>query len=318
MSSIAVIIIHHTGDLIYKCIKSIQHIHCDKIVCSSQPTIFPGVVSKCVPHNNPARKRNEATKLVSGDYLAFLDDDVYLERSCLQVMQMYLDLHDDVGMCFATLSKTNGEIDCAGTYLLPTGFLLERTEQHGVNPYSSLSGKSSCCMIRKRLFHDIGEFDEDFFIYGEETDLSWRVWLQGFRVAQLPFALGTHYSESKEKELKYYNKHFIFYHGCKNYIMMLVKNLGGTHVLIALVNFVLWSIVGLLFVFKSPTRAIWIFQGLWYNIRHLPQTLRKRNKIQKERAISEDLLFPFIYRHVGLGYYLKRLWEYLTHPHLKT
>ena len=177
MSLISIVICHWQGSLIYKCSQSIEHIHCDKVVCSSQPTIFPGVISKYVPHNNPCRKRNEGVKLVDGDYVAFLDDDVVLEKNCLHVMQMYMDKHPNVGMVFATLSKTNGGIDCAGTYLTPIGFLYEQHHQKDIFPYNVLSGKSACCMVRRDVFDLVGGFDEDFVIYGEETDLSWRIWL---------------------------------------------------------------------------------------------------------------------------------------------
>jgi len=307
----SIVIIHHTGTLIYKCLKSIEHIYCDKVVCSSQPTIFPNVISKYVPHNNPTRKRNEASKLVSGDYISFLDDDVVLEENCLRVMQMYMDKHEEVGMCFATLSKVNGDIDCAGTYLTGTGFLYEKSKQKDIIPYDVLSGKSVCCMIRKDLFHDIGGFDEDFVIYCEETDLSWRVWLQGYKVKQLPYALGTHFAESKEKSKEYYNERYIYFNGCKNYISMLIKNLALCHMPIALINFCLWAFVGLLFVFKSPKKALWIYQGLFWVIKNLPKLIHKRYKIQKGRVFTDAELFPSIFYQPNLSYYFTRIGEYL-------
>jgi len=311
MSYVSVVIPHHTGRLIYDCLHSLRDERVEKIVCSSTPTIFPNVRSVYTPLNEPTHKRNKGVKLSMGDYICFLDDDVTLCILCIKNMQRYLDWHNDVGMVFATLFRTDETLDSIGVYLNWTGFLIENTKRPAY-PTPILSGKGACCMIRKKLFDDIGGFDEDFVIYGEETDLSWRVWLAGYKVMQLPFATAIHCAESKDKS--YYNPEYIYYHGCKNYITMLIKNLGLWYMPIALINFCLWAFTGVLFLFKSPKKAFWIFQGLWYNIVNLPHILKKRNKIQKERVLTDTELFPYVYTSTGIKYYMTRLWEYLFSP----
>ena len=313
MSYVSIIIPHHTGKLIYNCLNSLKDVKAEKIVCSSTPTIFPNVRSIYTPRNEPTHKRNKGVKLSMGDYICFLDDDVKLEPNCIKHMQTYLDWHNDVGMVFGTLSRVDKSIDCFGVWLSWTGFLIENVKTV-IYPLSILSGKGACCIIRKKLFDKLGGFDEDFVIYGEETDLSWRVWLAGYKVMQLPFAKGIHYSESIYKDKSYYNPGYVYYHGCKNYISMLIKNLGLWSMPIALINFCLWAFTGVLFLFKSPKKAFWIFRGLWYNIYNLPKLIQKRNKIQKERVLTDTELFPFIYASTGIKYYVVRLWEYLFSP----
>jgi GT2 family glycosyltransferase len=39
----------------------------------------------------------------------------------------------------------------------------------------------AACAIRRNLFHRLGGFDDEFFMYLEDTDLSWRVRLAGYR-----------------------------------------------------------------------------------------------------------------------------------------
>lgn len=40
----------------------------------------------------------------------------------------------------------------------------------------------TCIALRDRCFEQTGGFDEEFYLYGEETDLCWRAWNQGWHV----------------------------------------------------------------------------------------------------------------------------------------
>jgi len=43
-------------------------------------------------------------------------------------------------------------------------------------------------LIRRELFARIGQFDAGFFMYADEYDLSWRVWIAGSRAVAVPAA----------------------------------------------------------------------------------------------------------------------------------
>jgi len=43
-------------------------------------------------------------------------------------------------------------------------------------------------VIRADIFLQVGGFDTEFFLYSDETDLSWRVWAAGYRVVGIPAA----------------------------------------------------------------------------------------------------------------------------------
>ena len=38
-------------------------------------------------------------------------------------------------------------------------------------------------LIRADVFNQLGMFDAEYFIYSDDADLSWRVWLAGYKVA---------------------------------------------------------------------------------------------------------------------------------------
>ena len=320
---ISIIICHHTGNLIYRCLESLANIQAQVIVVTTDPNFVKPTnrvsTLHLVPYlNSPTFKRNQGAILAKGKYITFLDDDVtlgknFFGRDCIGEMAKYLDEHDNVGMVYATLYKADNDmvIDTSGSYLTRTGFLYETYLRRRFNDTKPiLSGKSACCMVRKELFDKIGGFDEDFIIYGEETDLSWRIWLAGYKIMVLPSAIAYHAAETALKPSNYYNQRFIHYHGCKNYITMLIKNLPANKLYIVLINTFIWFITSCCLWFKSKQGAQWIRQGIYYNITELKHTWAKRRIIQKNADHSTAKLY---YKNPPLKYYLGRLKDYITH-----
>ena len=305
-NKISIIITHYTGDLVYRCLSSITHLGEQVILASSQRRKDTGVTNLYFARNEPTFKRNYATYYATGNYLCFLDDDVEVDANCIYVMRAYLKSNPDVGMVYATLYHMADPevVDTAGSWLSWTGFLVESYVVPD-RPVCVLSAKSACCMVRKDVFDEVGGFDEDFVIYGEETDLSWRIWHAGWKVKLLPDAIAYH-AFGGEKDASYYNKRYIHFHGCKNYCTLLIKNLQGRNLGIALLNATIWLVVSLGFAFKNPHVTKWILQGLWYNIHNFPHIWRKRMSYPK--TVSED---KFFYK-AGLSYYTGRLKDYLT------
>ena len=43
-------------------------------------------------------------------------------------------------------------------------------------------------LIRRELFQQLGRFDPEFFMFADELDLSWRVWISGQRAIAVPSA----------------------------------------------------------------------------------------------------------------------------------
>lgn len=316
-NKISIVICHYKGNLIYRCLNSLGFFEGKVFVITSE---YKGISRIKVRNekwiytnrNEPTYKRNLGSSLSQSEYLIFMDDDIQVRKECIERMAETLDTYQDIGMVYAHLFKTDNQniVDTSGSYLTWNGFLNEEYD----NSISSkiapiLSGKSACCMIRKNLFEKIGQFDEDFVIYGEETDLSWRVWMAGFRVIMAYDAIAYHASETKLKSREYYIQKNIHYHGCKNYITMLLKNLPPEKLYIALLNAWIWFTMACLFLFKKPKVSLWIFQGIWYNIKNFGYIWKKRQKLssQNRRILHEFLKNP------PLVYYLNRCFDYLKH-----
>jgi len=76
--------------------------------------------------------------------------------------------------------------------------------------YDPITLKTAWCsgcvlLVTRALYEAIGGFDENFFIYCEDVDLSWRAQAAGFKTLIAPAALVHHYAQGrpilKEREL---------------------------------------------------------------------------------------------------------------------
>ena len=70
------------------------------------------------------------------------------------------------------------------------------------DPKTLETGWCSCggALIRRKALEAIGYFDEKFFLYCEDVDLSWRMWLTGWRCIFNPKAVYTHYTETLDQD----------------------------------------------------------------------------------------------------------------------
>lgn len=267
----------------------------------------------------PARKRNVAMRMASHDIVAFFDDDVEVEPEAVFEMAQVLAQEKDCGMVYGkTLNYEDPTIlDGAGSYLTPTGFLWAREEgglpDKEMKTDYVLAGKSAACMVKKKAMGLAGMFDEDYEILGEETDLSWRIWLVGFKVIFCPNSRTLHKFNTKFKPKDFYIPRRVYFNGPRNYLFMLITNLENLNFVIpVLIHAIVWSLSAVGFLLTGKTEAgINIFKGLGFVISHLDLVHRKRLRVQKMRVIRDKDLFKYILRTPPISYYTNRLKQYV-------
>jgi GT2 family glycosyltransferase len=85
------------------------------------------------------------------------------------------------------------------------------------------AGCGANLLLRRAMLDEIGPFDDHFFTYYEDTDLSWRCWLAGWEVRYTSEAIIRHIHCGTSKE---WSPAFIFYTE-RNRLAMLMKNGSG-------------------------------------------------------------------------------------------
>ena len=325
---ISVIVCHHKGDFIHRFVDSIKKsvgVTFEIIIITSDQAFALEGINGCKVSDGPqfpAEKRNIGFRMSTGTYLAFFDDDVEVDSDCLLKMKQFLDAHPTFGMVYGKLynMEHRNRFDEAGGFLTSTGFIWSRAGQNDIDSgqydvYETiLAGKSASCMMRAETFHKVGGFDEQFGILGEETDLSWRVWLSGQKVCFVWDAIGYHAFNTKFKPAKdYYTSSRVHRNGCRNYFTMLTKNLGGeTLWKILPIHIAIWGFAGVAMILSLKVRqGANIFLGLSDYFRNLPATLSKRRKIQEKRDITDRELFTYVFKNPSARYYVQRFCRYL-------
>ncbi len=175
------------------------------------------------------RANNMAVTAAKGKYVLFLNPDTVVPEDCFELCIRYMDEHPD---CAALGPKL---IDGIGEYLpeskrgFPSlsvaffkitglnrlfpksakinGYYMGHLPENEIHTVDVLVG---CFMFMRKAFLDEhGAFDPDYFMYGEDIDLSYRVIQAGYQNVYFPETTVIHYKgESTQKGSLNYVKMF--------------------------------------------------------------------------------------------------------------
>ena len=119
---------------------------------------------------------------------------------------------------FETFERTSAGIVEARQW--PSAHPKEYDIRSGDTPWAS----GAFCLIDSDIFSRIGGFDPVFFLYDEDVDLSWRVWLAGRRVLHEPRALCAHFTGMfSYRDDRFYHEHF---YSTRNFLVLARKFFG--------------------------------------------------------------------------------------------
>lgn len=255
----------------------------------------------------PAKARNSGATIAKGEYIGFLDNDTEVHPNWIVEAVKDFEKNKELGIiqCKLLLLKEPDKIDCVGEYIGQSGFLLQRAKYREIDngqydeKIEILAAKSAGMFIRRDLFNRIGGFDEDYYIYMEETDLCWRSWLSNYKVRFCPASIVYHlYSSTKDIVDRKTNNYLVRFHGTKNYIMTIIKNLGSRQLIITLpIHIMLWTGFAIFLLIRGNFRSMLnIIKGMLWNVAHLPKILKKRRHCQSMRVLSEKTLLRIVMR----------------------
>ena len=178
---------------------------------------------------------NKALSEIEAEYFILLNSDVEVTNKWLDTIIEYLDNNTNVAALqpkilsyrekeyFEYAGAAGGFIDKYG-YPFCRGRIFGTIEkdlgQHDT-PTDIFWASGACLVIRKKDFHDAGEFDLSFFAHMEEIDLCWRLNTLGKKIVCLPQAIVYHLGGAT-LSTKNPRKTFLNF---RNNLLMLYKNL---------------------------------------------------------------------------------------------
>ena len=124
-------------------------------------------------------------------------------------------------------------------------------------------------------------FDEEFWMYNEDQDLGWRIWLSGLKCVLAPEAVVYHKYEFNRSIKKYY---FLD----RNRIIAMLKNYHFGSLILILPAFIVMEIGLIFFAFKNG----WFFEKIkvynyFLNLTNWRKIWALRKKVQKSRIIKD-------------------------------
>jgi GT2 family glycosyltransferase len=167
-----------------------------------------------------ARANNLAIRQSQSDYVLLLNPDTVVEEPTLRGVLDFMDAHPEAGGAGVMMHNADGTLAPESRRGLPTPWvaglkMLGFTKRYYMShlPWDQpgridvISG--AFCMLRRKALDQVGLLDEDFFMYGEDIDLSYRLLKGGWQNWYLPFSI-THYKGKSTQKTDYRYVH-IFY-----------------------------------------------------------------------------------------------------------
>ncbi len=141
---------------------------------------------------------NRAAAQVESEFVAFLNSDMRVEPHWLTGLVEALGDEPDVVCSASKILNSDGRlIDFGGTLLSFLGYArADGYHDPDLTAYDSVRYVLAACggamLIDRKIFLEIGGFDEDYVIYFEDVDLGWRLWIWGYKVAFAPQSICYH------------------------------------------------------------------------------------------------------------------------------
>lgn len=223
-------------------------------------------------------------------YVALLNNDAVAKPDWAEQLITHMDKHPRVGIATSKITNISGKLlDSTGEFYTSWGLPFARGR--GEVDKGQYDTKTDICaasggasIYRVSMLKKIGLFDQDFFAYYEDVDLSLRAQLNGWHVAFVPGAIVHHHIGATSKKIP----GFATYQTVKNLPWVAIKNVpkGLLHIVLPR----LWLSHSAYF-----WKAVFVGNG-WAAIRGfcvcyalLPKKLVERRKIQSSATTPENI-----------------------------
>ena len=178
-----------------------------------------------------SRANNQALEKATGEYVLLLNPDTVIEENTLSLCSEFMDQHPEAGALgpkmidgkanFLPESKRGLPTPQVAfykifglTHLFPSSrkfgqYYLGHTSPEEIQPVDVLTG--AFMFIRSLVLNKIGFLDENFFMYGEDIDLSYRITKSGYINYYFPKTTIIHYKGESTRK------------GSLNYVILFYK-----------------------------------------------------------------------------------------------
>ena len=166
-----------------------------------------------------SKANNIALRQAKGEYALLLNPDTIVADNTIRDCIAFLDLHPDAGAAGVMMLNADGTVAPESRRGVPTPLtsfyklsglcrMFPRSPRFGRYYLGHLPWQTpqqidivsgAFCMLRRSVLDKVGLLDEDYFMYGEDIDLSYRILKQGATNWYLPYPILHYKGESTQK-----------------------------------------------------------------------------------------------------------------------
>lgn len=130
---------------------------------------------------------NLAARFARGQYLLFLNSDTWLEHDCLERLVAGTRQYGAAAASPWVLNYADNSHQDLGFFGFDI-FGLPSVSRQATMAREIFVACGCSYFIDAEVFKQVGMFDSEFFMYADEVDLSWRVWIAGHKIIGIPDA----------------------------------------------------------------------------------------------------------------------------------
>ena len=238
-----------------------------------------------------ARGNNLAIQATSveSEWIALLNPDAFADPRWLEALLVAAESNPEFDLFDSKLVKAADPtmLDGIGDAYHLSGLVWRMGHGEPVltftdNEREVFSPCAAAALYRRRALSEVGGFDEDYFCYGEDVDLGFRLRLAGYRCLYVPQSVAHHVGSGTTGGQ---HSDFSTYYGHRNLVWTFVKDMPGLLFWSLLPLHVLLNLVSIGW-FAMRGRGNIILRAKRDALLGLPKMWRKRQHIQKTRVVS--------------------------------
>ncbi len=170
---------------------------------------YPEIIIIQNDHNvGLARACNQGIEITQSPYILLLNNDTLVNGPSLDAMVNYMDSNPTVGAVGGKLLNEDGSFQAGYAafsslteeFLIATGIgdriwdgYPSHYDAEVKEPMPVGWMSSACLLLRRAALDEVGLLDEEYFIYGDEADLQYRLQKAGWGVHYVPTSTTLHY-----------------------------------------------------------------------------------------------------------------------------
>jgi len=229
-----------------------------------------------------SKANNIAIRQTDSEYVLLLNPDTFVDEDCLHKVLQFMDEHPKCGGCGVMMHNADGSIARESRRAIPTPWvsllkMLGRSDRYYMShlpwdkPAQIEAMSGAFCMLRREALDKVGLLDEDFFMYGEDIDLSYRLLQGGYENWYLPVNIVHYKGESTQKSSfryvhVFYQAMLIFFrkhYGHASWLITLPIKTGiYLRALLALFQMLYWNLrLSLGFIDRDAVQPDYVFIG---------------------------------------------------------